>query len=189
MEVLPMRFSPRLTIVFLAAAATFLAVALAGTASSHAQNPNYPGYLGVYVVSDGEGMRIDSFIPRTPAQRLAADGGIGRYDTILRLGGRATRSLSELKNARDRIPMNMEAKMVLRDRSGDVYHVWISRNVAAQPARGGVYGAAPKALPDTFRKGGRGEGGDENFRERTTPNLGDADGGNDDEGNFRERRP
>lgn len=163
-----------------------VAFAFATPAMSHAQNPNYPGYLGVYVLPSGGGMRIDSFIPRTPAQELNAAGGIGHNDTILRLGGRATGSLAELRQARDRIPMNMEAKMVLRDRSGDIYHVWISRNVAARPARAG---AAPKAMADTFRKGGRGYGGDENFRERTTPNLGDADGGNDDEGNFRERRP
>ncbi len=175
-------------------ATSVVAVAIAlnaflATSVSHAQNPNFPGYLGVYVLGDGEGMRIESFIPRTPAQRLAEAGGISRYDSILRLGGRPTRTLNELRNARDRIPMNMEAKMVLRDRSGDLYHVWISRNVAARPARAGAYGAAPKALPDNFRPGGRGEGGNENFRERTAPNLGDEGGGNDDGGDFRERRP
>jgi hypothetical protein len=103
-----------------------------------AQNPNYPGHLGVFVVEGNGGMQITGFIRDTPAADLASQGGLSRNDTILRLGGKPTRSLGELKAARNRIPEGQEGKMILRGRNG-TYHVWISRSeaVAASIAPGG----------------------------------------------------
>jgi hypothetical protein len=140
--------------------------------SAYGQNQNYPGYLGVYVVEGNGGMRISGFIPDTPAEQLAFDGGLDRYDTIVRLGGRPTRSLSELRFARNRIPDGQEAKMVLRTRQGDYYYVWIARSPAvAMAIAPGQYGSAgpgsanPGAgAPDRIYRGGTGQGGDQNFR-------------------------
>jgi hypothetical protein len=132
------------------------------------QNPNYPGYLGVYVVEGNGGMRITGFIRNTPAERLAMDDGIFRNDTIVRLAGRSTRTLGELKSARNTIPLDQEAKMLLRSSDGEYYFVWISRSepVAASAGPGGRFGsAAPQAgAPDEFSEGGRGQGGNQDFR-------------------------
>lgn len=143
-----------------------LVLGIAQVSVVHAQNPNFPGYLGVYVVESTGGMQITGFIRDTPAAALAEFGDISSGHTIVRLGGRATRTLGELHAARNRIPLDKEAKMILRDRRGDYYYVWISRSpaVAAAQARG----AAPmRGAPDEFRKGGRGTGGEEDFRDRT----------------------
>jgi hypothetical protein len=141
--------------------------------SSHAlaQNPNYPGYLGVFVDESNGGMRITGFIRDTPAARLAADGGLSRNDVILKLGNRWTRTLGELKAARDRIPDDQEAKMILRSSDG-LYYVWISRNEAAATGLGAPGG-------DTFSRGAPGVG-DENqdFRPK-------GSGDNQDSGEFR----
>lgn len=147
----------------------------AGSAS--AQNPNYPGYLGVMVVEGNGGMLIRGFIRDTPAEQLAQDGNISRNDTIVKLGGRPTRTLQELRMARNRIPDGKEAKMVLRS-GGEFYHVWISRSEATAAAAA-LYGsagprsnqpgsAAPRAgapAGDRFFKGGKGEGKDGDFRD------------------------
>ena len=107
-----------------------LTVALSSLASfASAQNPDYPGYLGVYVQEGNGGMRITSFIRNTPAEALAKQGDISRGDTIVRLGGRPTRTLTELRAARNRIPDGKEAKMILAS-GGAMYHVWISRSEA-----------------------------------------------------------
>ena len=107
-----------------------------------AQNPDYPGYLGVYVMEGNGGMRITNFIRNTPAAALARQGDIRTNDTIIKLGGRPTRTLSELRSARNLIPDGKEAKMILSSR-GRTYHVWISRSEAVAAA----YGAAGSAQP------------------------------------------
>jgi len=143
-----------------------------------AQNPNYPGYLGVMVAEGNGGMQIRSFIPDTPAEQLAMDGNIVRNDTIVKLAGRPTRTLQELRAARNQIPYGKEAKMVLRS-GNDYYHVWISRSEAVAAAA--VYGsanpgsAAPRSAapmqaqqqqrPDRFKKGGKGEGTEADIRD------------------------
>jgi len=170
---------------FAIAAALALSALTAGGKLAYGQNQNYPGYLGVYVVEGNGGMRINGFIADTPAEQLALDGGLNRYDTIVSLGGRFTRSLSELRYARNRIPEGVDAKMVLRTRQGNVYHVWIGRSPAvAMAIAPGQYGSAgPGAAnpgagaPDRFYRGGDGQGDDQNFR----PQAG-AD--NDDGGSF-----
>jgi hypothetical protein len=143
--------------------------------SASAQEPStqYKGYLGVYVVPTDGGMRIQRFIPDTPAEQLAQQGEIGKNHTIYKLGGMPTRSLTELRAARDRIPEGQEAKMLVRGPDG-VYHVWISRNEGGYanqyyPAEGEKFGrpnpgsaAPPKG--DYFYKGDVGEGNDQNFR-------------------------
>lgn len=150
-------------------------VSLGGVASSAAaQNPDYPGYLGVMVVEGNGGMQIRGFIRNTPAEELAKDGNISRNDTIVKLAGRPTRTLQELRAARNRIPEGKEAKMVLRS-GNELYHVWISRSEAvAAAAAPGTYGsAAPRsaqpgsAAPagDRFYKGGKGEGKEGDFRD------------------------
>jgi hypothetical protein len=141
-----------------------------------ADNPNFPGYLGVYVVESNGGMQITSFIRDTPAAALAASGEINRGDTIVRLAGRNTRTLQQLLQARNSIPMDKEAKMVLRDRFGQAYYVWISRN---EPT------AAAAAPADTFRRGGAGEGSEGDFRDRPG---GAAAPGNDGGPELRDKR-
>jgi hypothetical protein len=159
-----------------AALALTAAVSASGT-RVYGQNPNYPGYLGVYVVEGNTGMRITGFIRDTPAEQLALDEGIFRNDTIVRLAGRATRSLSELKYARNTIPLDQEAKMLLRTPNGGYRYVWIGRSEpsAASPGPGGTFGsAAPGAgAPDQFSEGGEGKGGEADFR----PKGGNPGGG------------
>jgi hypothetical protein len=163
-----------------------LALLAAGTAAAQDAN-QYKGYLGVWVVPADGGMRIQRFIPNTPAELLSLDGGITRNHTIMKLGGLPTRSLSELRTARDRIPEGQEAKMLVRGPEG-VYHVWISRNEGGgfaneyYPAEGapppGKFGSANpgsanpgsanpgsgKPSGDYFYKGDVGEGDADNFR-------------------------
>lgn len=150
-----------------------LAASLGAVSEAVAQNPNYPGYLGVRVYGHRDGMQIRSFIRDTPAADLAARGDLQVYDVITKLGGRQTRSMNQLLAARDRIPDGQEAKMVLRSPDGFFHHVWISRNDAAVAA--GVESAME------FRSGGRGEGGSEDFR------LKGSDDGSSG-GDFREKR-
>lgn len=169
-----------MNVLRLFAAATFAVHLLfCSVTSSVAQNPDYPGYLGVRIVEANGGMRINSFIKDTPAAEASRLGDIERYDVITKLGGKSTRTLRQLLQARNRIPDGMEAKMILRSRRGYVYHIWISRNEAAAAA------AALKDGPDVplqFGKGGRGEGDeDEDFR----PKGGAPKGGADDGGDFR----
>jgi hypothetical protein len=95
---------------------------------AQAQNPDYPGYLGVYVAEGNGGMRITGFIDGTPADELAGAGEIDFNDTILSLNGRATRTLGQLKAARNNIPDGYEAKMVFRTSRGVVRHCWIGRS-------------------------------------------------------------
>jgi hypothetical protein len=161
---------------FACACVCFVA-ALGVVAEVSAQNPNYPGYLGVRVYGHRYGMQIRSFIRGTPAAELAARGELEVYDVITRLGGRQTRSMGQLLSARDDIPDGQEAKMVLRSPEGYYHHVWISRNEGAVAA--GVESAME------FRSGGRGEGGSENYR------MKGSDGGSDygdSGGDFREKR-
>ncbi len=161
----------------LACSCVCLVAALGFVADAAAQNPNYPGYLGVRVYGHQYGMQIRSFIRGTPAAELAARGELEVYDVITRLGGRQTRSMGQLLAARDRIPVGQEAKMVLRSPDGYYHHVWISRNGVPMPA--GVESAME------FRSGGRGEGGSENYR------MKGSDGGSDygdSGGDFREKR-
>lgn len=152
-----------------------------GTAAAQQANNQFKGYLGVYVVPAEGGMRISNFIRNTPAEMLSLQGDIARNHTIFKLGGLPTRSLNELRMARDRIPEGQEAKMLVRGPDG-VYHVWISRNeggggFATEYYPDGKYGspagsanpgsAAPgsgKPSGDFFYKGGVGEGEDDNFR-------------------------
>jgi len=168
------------------ASALAFAVALSSLASSaSAQNPDYPGYLGVYVQEGNGGMRITSFIRNTPAETLAKQGDIRRGDTIVRLGGRPTRTLTELRAARNRIPDGKEAKMILSS-GGAMYHVWISRSeaVAAAAAPGASGSAQPRsAAPDRFYKGGAGEGDEGDFRDA----RGGAGAPAPDEGEFRDK--
>jgi hypothetical protein len=160
-----------------------IGLALLAAEPAAAQEANqYKGYLGVWVVPAEGGMRIQRFIPNTPAELLSLDGGITRNHTIVKLGGMPTRSLTELRTARDRIPEGQEAKMLVRGPEG-VYHVWISRNegggyanVYEGPAEGappGKFGSANpgsanpgsgKPTGDYFYKGDVGEGDAENFR-------------------------
>jgi hypothetical protein len=174
------------------------AVSICGlfAAPAGAQNPDYPGYLGVMVVEGNGGMQIRGFIRDTPAEMLAQDGNISRNDTIVKLAGRPTRTLQELRAARNRIPDGKEAKMVLRS-GNEFYHVWISRSeaVAAAMAPGSYGSAAPRssqpgsaapARGDRFFKGGKGEGKDGDFRD-----IGSGDkspSANPPEQEFREKK-
>jgi len=150
--------------------AIFAALAIsalsAGGNRAYAQNENYPGYIGVFVVEGNGGMKITGFIQDTPAAALAEEGGLNRNDTIVKLGGRLTRSLSELKFARNRIPEGQDAKMLLRNSQG-YYHVWISRSPAvyAGPSGNGATSSAPQGgAPDRIFQGAPGQGGEQNFR-------------------------
>lgn len=127
---------------------------LFGENSLNAQNQQYPGYLGVNVQEDVDGMEIISFIPRTPAARLARQGEISEGDIIVKLAGRQTRTLQELREARSKIPVGSEGKMVLIDGSGNYFFVWIGRNA------GGNAGSS-SANADGVRRGGRGDGQNE----------------------------
>jgi hypothetical protein len=140
-----------------------IAIAAAGVMhEALAQNPNFPGYLGVYVQEANRGMEITHFIRQTPASRLAANGDISTGDIIVRLAGQNTYSLQQLLQARNRIPYGREGKMVLRSPDGSYYYIWIQRNqpVAAAPAFGNA-GRAMAAPADEFRPGGRGQGDNE----------------------------
>lgn len=162
----------------------------ASTATALAQNPNFPGHLGVYVAEDGQGMQITGFIRNTPAARLGRTGAINSGDTIVTLGGRRTRTLEQLLNARNRIPGGQEAKMVLVDEFGDKYHVWISPGprAAASVSEFGE-AEAPKSAPYEFKPGGKGTGDDKDFRP-IGDGEGDTDGGTDEgDGNFRPKSP
>lgn len=162
--------------------ATIVCMAGLLVTASHAcgQNPSYPGYLGVRVYGHRYGMQIKNFIPDTPAFELAERGGIGRNDVITRLGGRPTRSMNELLRARDRIPDGMEAKMVLRDRFGDYYYVWIGRNDEAVAAA--ADGREPAMM---YRSGGAGQGdAGEDFRPQGSSG-GSSSRDSDDGGDFR----
>jgi hypothetical protein len=186
---------------FAIAAALAISAISAGGNLAYGQNPNNAGYIGVYVVEGNGGMKITGFIQDTPAQALADDDGINRNDTIVKLGGRATRTLSELKYARNMIPQGQEAKMLLRNARG-YYHVWISRSppVAAldnpnEPTSTAVQGGAP----DNLSPGEEGLGGEKDFRP-----LGGEEGGSfgspapkgsapkapksDDDGDFRPKK-
>lgn len=185
--------------------ATSLVVGVLASLSSAtvawAQNPNFPGYLGVYVVEGRDGMQITGFIRNTPAAELASIGEISRGDVIVKLAGQPTRSLNQLRSVRNGIPLDQEAKMVLRGPDG-LYHVWISRSeavaAAIAPDDGTVgsaapgssaprtfgsapptAGAAPQAgAPDRFFKGGEGEGSDGDFRPKGgKPSRPESDGG------------
>jgi hypothetical protein len=140
----------------------------AGGSPAYGQNPNYPGYLGVFVVEGNGGMRINGFIPNTPAEELSLNSEMNRYDTIVKLAGRPTRSLSELRFARNQILDGHEAKMLLRTRQGDYYHVWITRSpaVVMSTGPGGTSSsAAPsQGAPDRFKYGGTGQGGSQDIR-------------------------
>lgn len=142
--------------------------------SACAQNTNYPGYLGVFVQEANGGMQITGFIRRTPAAALANQGEISSRDVITKLAGKPTRTLNELKAARNSIPEGKEAKMVLRS-GGQSYHVWIARNEAA---------AAAAAAPDQFYRGGAGEGDDEDIRDA----RGRGDNSGDGEGDLRDKK-
>lgn len=167
------------------AVCSFCLLASSGIASrALADNPDFPGYLGVYVVEGNSGMQITSFIRDTPASQLSAAGEINTGDTIVRLAGRNTETLQALRQARNQIPMDKEAKMILRDRRGQSYYVWISRNeaMAAAAAPGSAAPGAPRgaAPADTFRSGGRGTGREGDFRERTFGNQPPSGGRNSD---------
>jgi hypothetical protein len=175
-----------------------LSTALAAGSAS-AQNPNYPGYLGVMVVEGNGGMLIRGFIRDTPAEMLAQDGNISRNDTIVKLGGRPTRSLQELRFARNRIPEGKEAKMVLRS-GGELYHVWISRSEAMAAAAYGsaeprssqpgsaAPGAGAPAGGDRFFKGGKGEGKEGDFRDAGSgDDEAPKSGNNKGDGEFRDK--
>jgi len=105
----------------LAVLLTLLILALAKAADTE------PGYLGVYVSPVRGGMQITAFIKGTPAGQLEASGEMSRGDLIVKLAGRSIASLEDLKAARGLIKPGEEAKMVLRDRRGNIYHVWVSR--------------------------------------------------------------
>ena len=164
----------------------FACFSLVATASG--QNPDFPGYLGVYVVEGNNGMRITGFIEDTPAWELADLGGINRGDTIVKLGGRSTQTLSQLRSARNRIPLDQEAKMILRGPQG-LYYVWISRSPAvAAMSLPQARSAAPADAGDRITRGGRGEGNEGDFRPKggagSAPSAPDDDGG----GDFRPKR-
>ncbi len=122
-----------------------------------AQNQDYPGYIGVYVYEGNGGMQIDGFIRGTPAQALANNGEISRGDTIVELADRRTTTLAELHRARNSFGLDEEAMMVLRDRRGNHYHVWVSRNPATAKA---------EARADSIRYGGAGKGDGEKVRRK-----------------------
>jgi len=153
-------------------------VGLGVPATASAQNPNFPGYLGVYVVEGNGGMRITNFIRNTPAEGLALQGDIRRNDVIVKLGGRPTRTLQQLREARNRIPDGQEAKMVLYS-GGQAYYVWIARSEAVAAAMEPGSPAPRMQAPggDRFYKGGRGEGTEGDFRDARG-----AGGGGDDRG-------
>lgn len=164
----------------------FACFGLVATASG--QNPDFPGYLGVYVVEGNSGMRITGFIEDTPAWELADLGGINRGDTIVKLGGRSTQTLSQLRSARNRIPLDQEAKMILRGPQG-LYYVWISRSPAvAAMSLPQARAAAPADAGDRIMRGGRGEGNEGDFRPKggagSAPSAPNDDGGSD----FRPKR-
>ena len=166
------------------AAALALTAALSASGNrAYGQNPNYPGYIGVYVVEGNSGMRITGFIRDTPAADLAEGGILGRNDTIMRLAGRPTRTLSELRSARNRLDPEQEAKMIVRKPDGDVYHMWVSLSPPVVMSRnpnefGATSGsAAPPAAADRIVPGGEGTGGDQDFRPK-------GSGGNDEGGSF-----
>lgn len=134
--------------------------ALSSREQAEAQNPDFPGYLGVYVQEDDWGMEITGFIRKTPAAKMAARGDISEGDSIVKLAGKSTGTLQELRRARNSIPYGKEGRMVLRDTDGNYYHVWISRN---RPAPGVAAAAAPA---DTFGARAKGAGdGEEDVRD------------------------
>lgn len=100
-----------------------------------------PGYLGVYVGVSRSGLPIVGFIPDTPAAALASAGVLRRGDVILRLGATNVSTVEELRRARALIPDGKEAKMVLRNNQGELYHVWVSKGKerpSALPEPGGT---------------------------------------------------
>lgn len=149
--------------------------------SLQAQNKDFPGYLGVYVQESDEGMEITGFIKKTPAAKLANQGAISVGDTIVKLIGKRTRSLAELKQHRNSIPYGKEGKMLLRNSDDEYYYVWISRNrpvVAAGPG-------ATAGAPDGITRGAPGKGED-------VPDLRDIGDGDDkpqddDDSNLRDK--
>ena len=174
---------------FLSVSVAFVVGAIACVALS--QNPDYPGYIGVYVIEGNGGMEITGFIPNTPAAEFAAMGEMRRGDIINRIGRYSTRTLQELRYARNSIPQDMEGKMVLFDQQGYRRHLWISRNegqaAAAAPAAPGTRAAPANGAPDRFNKGGRGEGSEgEDYRRRTGASSTPAPGGGN--GDYRPRQ-
>jgi hypothetical protein len=116
----------------------------------------FAGYIGVNVVQDGlGGMQITGFLPDTPAATLHEAGEIRKGDSIVKLAGKQTRTLSQLKKARNDIPLDKEGKMVIKSRQGGYYFVWVSRK---HPEGGNAAFAA--AAPDKMTFGGKGEGKD-----------------------------
>ena len=159
-----------------------MGASVVGANLCQAQNADFPGYLGVYVVEGDDGMQITGFIRDTPAAGLAKQGGIRQNETITRLAGRPTRTLTELRKARNLIPLEKEAKMVLLDRRGNLKHVWISRN---PPTYAGP-GRAAMAAPDTFHEGGAGAGDEGDFRDKGDGEK-EAPGKPDREGDLRDK--
>lgn len=160
------------------------------------QNPDFPGYIGVYVVEGNGGMQITSFIPDTPAAEFAARGEIRRGDIITRIGRYNTPSIQDLRYARNSIPLDSEAKMILRDPQGFRRYVWISRNeqtaAAAAPAGSRSYGAPGNMRsagpPDRFSPGGQGVGNaGEEYRRREGAKSSDG-GKSGDGGEYRPRQ-
>jgi hypothetical protein len=119
-------------------------------------------------------MRITGFIRDTPAAELAESGVLSRNDTIVRLAGRSTRSLFELKAARNRLDPDRYAKMIVRKPDGDYYYMWVTVSPPVVTGRPGEVGSgASQGAADEIIPGGEGQGGTEDFR----PKDSDGDGG------------
>ena len=156
------------------AAALVLSAGVSAEGNAYGQNPNYPGYIGVYVVVGNGGMRITGFIRDTPAAYLAEGGQLDRNDTIVRLAGRSTRTLTELRNARNNLDPDKFSKMIVRKANGDFYYLWVTVSPAVAMARNpndpgsaNLSESAGPAGADRIIPGGRGTGGDQDFRPKT----------------------
>lgn len=133
------------------------------------------GFLGVYVVEGDGGVIITDFIEKTPAYDLYKKNKIGLNHTIIKLAGKKTETVDELRDARDRIPSGKQGKMILLDDDGDKYHVWISM-------RKGPVGTPRVA--DGWSAPKQGTGGDGDLRDDSNPDVKQDDdrSGEDSEG-------
>jgi hypothetical protein len=135
-----------------------------------AQDNDYAGYLGVFVVEGNGGMTITGFIDDTPAKALSENGEISRKDTIIKLAGKPTTTLKRLRQARNSFLPSQKARMVLQEPNGNRYHVWITRNPAT---------AAAARPADSFSRAHEGDGDGPDV---VPVEEGDGDGDSDGDG-------
>jgi len=121
------------------------------------------GYLGIYAKEVAGGVQITGFIAGTAAASLAAEGVLARGDVITKIGATNISTIKDIQTARATIPVNKQAKMVLRNAQGELYHVWVSRPVRSDilgiksGGGGGVVAVPP--VPSSQPAGAAAKGG------------------------------